>query len=74
MDGEKPADFFKISEMGLFPGKEIRYLFNFGDNWEFMVTVLDIEPGAKVAGKYKVLKKIGKSPKQYPNWDDDDED
>lgn len=47
---------FKISELGFFPGKEICYIFDFGEHWRFSVTVLDIEAGAKVAGKYKLLK------------------
>jgi hypothetical protein len=74
MNGKKPADCFKINEMGFFSGKEILYLFDFGDNWQFSVTVLDIKLGVEVVEKYKLLKEVGKPPKQYHHWDDDGED
>jgi hypothetical protein len=68
MDNEKPAHLFSISELGLYPGMEILYIFDFGDNWQFMITVLEIETKLKISSGYNVLKKVGESPEQYPEW------
>jgi hypothetical protein len=52
-------------------GKKFLYLFDYGDNHEFDVTVLSINPKAK-KGKYpKVVGRKGKSPPQYPDYDED---
>jgi hypothetical protein len=49
-------------------------MFDYGDDWRFVVEVIGM--GQKVAKtRYpKVLKKVGKAPEQYGSWDDDEED
>ena len=46
-------------------GHKMTFLFDYGDNWQFRVEV--IGKGAKESGvKYpKVLKRVGRAPKQY---------
>jgi hypothetical protein len=55
-------------------GHKMLFLFDYGDDWRFVVQVIGL--GQKVAKtRYpKVLKKVGKAPEQYGDWDDDDED
>jgi hypothetical protein len=65
---ENPSEAFKIGELGLYPRQSILYLFDFGDNWRFYITVLGIQPDGNVKGAYEVLETVGKVPKQYSNW------
>jgi hypothetical protein len=55
-------------------GHKMLFMFDYGDDWRFVVQVIGL--GQKVAKtRYpKVLKKVGKAPEQYGDWDDDDED
>jgi hypothetical protein len=55
-------------------GQKMLFMFDYGDDWRFVVEVIGL--GQKVAKtRYpKVLKKVGKAPEQYGDWDDDDED
>jgi len=56
-----------IGELGLAPGRRLLYLFDYGDNHEFDVEVIDLNPLAP-KGKYpKILSYPGiNKPKQYP--------
>ena len=63
----------KISTLKLTKSTTIEYLFDFGDNWEHILTVEEID-GDPDNKKYpRVLEKKGESPLQYPDLDDDDE-
>jgi hypothetical protein len=53
-----------IGNVSLYPGMELIFTFDFGDNWEFMLTVESIAD-VPYKGKPKVLEKHGKPPKQY---------
>ena len=49
-----------------------RYWFDFGDDWWHQINVLAIDDKVP-KGKYpKVVKRIGKSPPQYVDWDEED--
>ena len=52
--------------------QRILYLFDYGDCWEFDI-VLDVkkEPGASLKNP-EIIKSVGESPEQYPEFDDDD--
>lgn len=67
-DGGIPTSIFQLGELGLHVGKELLYRFDFGAGWEFTILVLDIEPGATAGKKFKLLKSVGKAPKQYDGW------
>jgi pRiA4b ORF-3-like protein len=53
-------------------GHTMLFMFDYGDDWRFVVEVIGL--GQKVAKtRYpKVLKKAGEAPEQYGSWDDDD--
>ena len=55
-------------------GQKMLFLFDYGDDWRFVIEVIQIrnkEPGVRYP---RVLKKQGASPEQYPEWDDDAEE
>jgi hypothetical protein len=74
--GESPnnAAKAKLDALKLKPKQVFFYLFDFGDEWWHEITVEQIDAPAE-KGKYpKILEKHGKSPPQYPDWDDEDGD
>lgn len=74
---EKPAGFVNtttIDDLKLTVDRAFGYAFDFGDDWQHQINVEAIEP-APARGKYpKVIKRIGDSPPQYPDLDEDDEE
>ena len=53
-------------------GHRMLFLFDYGDDWRFVVEVLGIgnkEPGVRYP---RVLKKVGTSPQQYGEWDEEE--
>ena len=48
------------------------YLFDFGDEWRFQCKLLSVKN--KECKETKIVKSVGKSPEQYPAYDDDDYD
>ncbi|GEO18585.1 IS1096 element passenger TnpR family protein [Microvirga aerophila] len=65
----------KTSVADAFPdvGYTMLFMFDYGDDWRFVVEVIGM--GQKVAKtRYpKELKKVGEAPEQYGSWDEDDE-
>ncbi len=60
-----------IAELDLQPGRQIAYLFDFGDEWRVHLTLQAAEPGD--GGRYpRVLERTGQAPPQYPALDDND--
>ena len=54
-----------IEEAELYEGQLITYLFDFGDMWEFKITVLDyIEENIEII-RPEIIESKGKSPEQY---------
>lgn len=75
--GDKPlhnAATTTLEELPLKKRQTFDYLFDFGDNWEHVITVQatdgTVEPGAYP----RILEKHGESPPQYPDWEDDEEE
>jgi len=59
-----------IGELSLKPGAAMRYLYDFGDNWEFDVKLERIDPvDEKIKGPV-MLESHGEAPDQYPEWDE----
>jgi hypothetical protein len=71
LDEGKYANIYKIGELGLIDGHNFVYLFDFGDDWEFNIAVIDIDTAKKEPKKYKIVNKIGKAPEQYGDSEDD---
>lgn len=67
MDPSGPhVDQASIGAIDLYEGKQFLYLFDFGDEWELYVDVLQIEEGQE-DGAALILEKVGESPEQY-SW------
>ena len=67
-EGARSAD-LPISELGLRPGQQLAYVFDFGDDWRVRLTLRGDEPGD--AGRYpRVLQRTGQPPPQYPDPDE----
>lgn len=59
-----------LGRLGLEKGDKFKYLFDFGDEWRFQCRVMqELEEKTKY---FRVLKAVGDSPAQYPNWDDEE--
>ncbi len=70
MDEGPFADEVRIGTLPLEPGQSMELVYDFGDYWEFTVKLERIEPpGAKIKAP-KILESHGKSPRQYPPWDE----
>jgi len=73
-DEEKVGDVTNttIESLGLMVGRAFGYWFDFGDDWMHQINVVAIDnyPGT---GKYpKIIKRVGESPPQYPDFEGDE--
>ena len=74
MDDQKPADLFKLGELGLYLQKAFLYVFDFGDNWQFHITVEAIESTTSETNKgYRLIETKGEAPAQY-DWEDEEDE
>ncbi|SJM89858.1 conserved hypothetical protein [Crenothrix polyspora] len=60
---------YRVGEMPLSVGMNLTFLFDFGDNWEFLLVVEAIDTEGKPLAKPKVIKSEGTAPKQYSDYD-----
>lgn len=61
-----------IGSIGLEVGDVFGYWFDFGDSWWHQVVVLTIEEEATPGNYPKITERVGESPPQYRNWDDEE--
>lgn len=61
----------QISQLGLEPDQTFLYLFDYGDNHEFDVQVLRIDPTAPQGNYPKIVARQGQAPEQYPDYDEE---
>ena len=76
---ELSADQICIGALPLRVGQQMRFLYDFGDNWEFDVTLERIDPPNPTLRRPEILEAHGKSPSQHEwedeaDWDEDDEE
>jgi hypothetical protein len=64
------VDEVRIGELGLTKGQTILYLFDYGDEWHFHVTLEEILQDKPHPKKPRIVESKGKSPEQYPNWEE----
>ena len=65
----------RIGDVDLNEKDVFHYLFDFGDDWWHRIRVQSVRTGGFKKKSIKVIKSIGKSPEQYPDYDEyDDED
>ncbi len=62
----------RVGDVPLALGQSMTYLFDFGDWWEFEVTLEQIEAAGEGAEGPAVLDGRGGAPEQYPSWDDEE--
>ena len=70
MDESPWVDKVLIGKIGLTPHKTLTFLYDFGDNWEFEVTLERIEPSNRKIKKPIILESHGEAPEQYPSWEE----
>lgn len=63
-----------IGQVGLEEKDVFQYLFDFGDDWWHRIRVQSIKE-KKIKGRHiKIVKSVGDSPPQYPEYDEDDDE
>ncbi|MBW9158071.1 plasmid pRiA4b ORF-3 family protein [Clostridium sp. FP2] len=60
------VDDITIGEASLYKGQKIKYIFDFGYQWEFNIIVTDIDKNATLPIQPEVIESKGQSPEQYP--------
>ena len=58
-----------LGEMAIYKGQKIKYVFDFGDMWEFDITVTNIDKNVPIPVKPEIIEIKGEAPEQYPDWD-----
>src|SRR5918992_3563266 len=71
MDESPFTDEVKVGEVPLQPGEAMRYVFDFGDNWQFKVELESIDPPNRAMNHPEVIESHGKAPQQYRDWSSD---
>jgi hypothetical protein len=61
-----------VGDLPLAPGDQMKYTFDFGDNWQFQILLEEIGPPDKKMKRPRVIESHGKAPKQYRDWNEDD--
>jgi hypothetical protein len=65
------VDTTTIDALGLKVGRHFGYWFDFGDDWHHQIDVVKIDDGPP-SGEYpRVVKRVGESPPQYVDWDEE---
>lgn len=74
-EGEDSADAERttLDALSLATGDVFRYWFDFGDDWWHQIKVLAIAEGAPRGGLPKVTRRVGESPPQYVDWEEEEE-
>jgi hypothetical protein len=59
-----------VGDVPLLIGQAMTFVYDFGDWWEFAVTLERVDPGMDIDGPV-VLEEHGEPPEQYPTWDEE---
>ena len=60
--------YVKISRAFDRVGKKMKFLFDYGDGWQFITELLEIKPANRSRKNPRVIKKVGIAPEQYPEY------
>ena len=60
-----------IDDLGLRAKQRFWYWFDFGDDWHHQIGVEKVEDGPGEGAYPRVVNRIGKSPPQYVDWDEE---
>ena len=70
--GDRLTKKYTLKKLKLTKGQKFKYVFDFGDEWEFQCKVLrELEEDTKTP---LVIRSVGESPEQYPEWEEYEED
>ena len=70
--GDRLTKKYTLKNLQLAKGQKFKYVFDFGDEWEFQCKVLrESEEDTKTP---LVIRSVGESPEQYPEWEEYEED
>jgi hypothetical protein len=72
MDEGPWTDEVRVGDVPLAEGESMTYLFDFGDQWEFEVTLDRIDPPQERPRRPELLDGRGEAPEQYPDWDEEE--
>jgi hypothetical protein len=61
----------RIGDVGLNENDVFHYLFDFGDDWWHRIRVQNINEAKSKKKHIMLIKSVGESPPQYPDYDDD---
>ncbi|MBW1704934.1 MAG: plasmid pRiA4b ORF-3 family protein [Deltaproteobacteria bacterium] len=61
----------QIGDVGLNKNDVFHYLFDFGDDWWHRIRVRNINEAKSKKKHIMLIKSVGESPPQYPDYDDD---
>lgn len=70
-DGSADAEKTTLDSLGLATGDVFGYWFDFGDDWWHQINVRAIAESAQRGGRPKVTRRVGESPPQYVDWDEE---
>ena len=68
-DDEPYTDEVRLGEFSFSPGMEMTFFFDFGDCWEFLVVVEEIDSNKIDKSEPVIIERHGKAPEQYPDYD-----
>jgi Plasmid pRiA4b ORF-3-like protein len=54
-------------------GHKMLFLYDYGDDWRFVVEVIGLGEKVEKTRYPKILRKVGEAPEQYGAWDEDEE-
>jgi hypothetical protein len=77
MEGGTNAKSVKRTQVAsVFPdvGHKMLFLYDYGDDWRFVVEVTGLGEKVEKTRYPKVLRKVGEAPEQYGTWDEEEED
>ena len=62
----------EIKDLGLRVKDKLYYLFDYGDEWWHEITLLKIIETNRTQGLPRIVKRVGESPDQYPDFEDEE--
>lgn len=71
-DQKRYTSQYKLNQLNLAQGKKFKYVFDFGDEWEFQCRILRVLDSKTDVPK--IVKSKGKPPKQYGDPEEDEEE
>ena len=70
--GDRLTKKYTLKKLKLAKGQKFKYVFDFGDEWEFQCKVLrELDEDTIIP---LVIRSVGESPEQYPEWEEYEED